>query len=57
MTDEDNLRLFHKNGGYVFHIPSNTFTPFIKRLGVYFLQLRVPKNVATVPEDLGRQDT
>ena len=30
----------YRRGGYVYHIPSNTYTPFIKRLGVFVLQHR-----------------
>ena len=53
IAEEDNLLMFHKRGGYIFHIPTNTCTPFIKRLGVYFVQLRVPKELKT---DFGRPD-
>ena len=53
IAEEDNLVAFHKKGGYIWHIPSNTYTKLVKRLGVYFVQLRVPKKLT---EGFGRPD-
>ena len=53
LTDEDNLLRFHKLCGYVYHLPANTCTPVVKRLGVCFLKMRVPKELKT---DFGRQE-
>ena len=53
MADEDSILVFHKKGGFVYHLPSQTMTPFIKRLGVYVIQLRVPKEIDS--PDFGRQ--
>ena len=60
ITDEDNIVAFHKRGGYIQHISSNAYTPIVKRLGVYFVQLRVPKQlvhpVVPPPEDFHRPE-
>ena len=31
-------------GGYIHHLETDTKTPLVKRLGVYFVQLKVPKH-------------
>ena len=46
IAEEDNLIAFHKRGGYIWHLPTNTYTKLVKRLGVYFVQLKVPKELA-----------
>ena len=56
IAEEDNLLMFHKRGGYIFHIPPNTCTPCIKILGGYFVKLRVPKELNELTTDLGRPD-
>ena len=37
--------LFSKNGGYSLHLDTGKKTPLVKRLGVYFVQLKVPKRL------------
>ena len=52
ITEEGNDVLFSKNGGYIEHLASGVRTPLVKRLGVYFVQLRVPRKLAE--GDFGR---
>ena len=43
VTAEGNYVLFGDKGGLIFHTETGTTTPLIKRLGVYFVQLKIPK--------------
>ena len=52
VTDEGNDVLFGAKGGYIEHLATGQRTPLVKRLGVYFVQLKVPKKLAE--GDFGR---
>ena len=54
IAEEENLGAFHKPGGYIWHIPTNTYTKLVKRLGVYVVQLRVRKSLTH--EGFGRPE-
>ena len=45
ITEEGNDVMFGAKGGYILHLESGLKTPLIKRLGVYFVQLKVPKKL------------
>ena len=52
VTEEGNDVIFRRNGGEIIHLETGHRTPLIKRLGVYFVKLKVPKNL--LDEDFGR---
>ena len=54
LTNEGNDVLFSKHGGYILHLDSGKKTPFVKRLGVYFVQLKVPTEITN--KDFVRQE-
>ena len=45
VTAEGNYVMFGDKGGYIFHVETGQLTPLIKRLGVYFVQLKVPRKL------------
>ena len=54
ITDEGNDVTFTKNGGYILQKDTGFKTQMVRRLGVYFVQLRVPRKF--VDPGFGRPD-
>ena len=52
LADTDHKVDFEKHGGEIIHKPTNTITPFIRRAGVYFVKLLVPRSAVEVSDPM-----
>ena len=49
LTDSEHKVDFEKEGGEILHKPTQTVTPFIRKAGVYFVKLLVPRSAVEKP--------
>ena len=51
LTDTQHKVDFEHDGGEIIHKPTQTITPFIRRAGVYFVKLLVPRDAVQKQQD------
>ena len=47
LAKEQNDIVYRADDGYILHLPTGQRTPFVARDGVYFVQMRIPNDLAT----------